>query len=210
MTRRLMKARGFTLIELMIVVAIIGILAALAIPNFMKFQAKSKQSEAKANLKAIFTTQKSHYAEKDQYGTLFSDIGFSPDGSNRYSYVMGAAATWTRDAANFSTPPVAGFDSLTQDQTKYGTNDYITTIVNMTATYAGASGLAGVPGVTGVCPQCDFAAYAATQLDNDALLDEWTVSSVDATAVTGTKCNSETTAGAGVPFNYYNDVDCAS
>ena len=47
--------KGFTLIELMIVVAIIGILAAIAIPNFLQFQAKSKQSEAKSNLGAIFT-----------------------------------------------------------------------------------------------------------------------------------------------------------
>ena len=46
--------KGFTLIELMIVVAIIGILAAIAIPNFLKFQAKSKTSEAKTNLGAIF------------------------------------------------------------------------------------------------------------------------------------------------------------
>ena len=52
--------KGFTLIELMIVVAIIGILAAIAIPNFLKFQAKSKMSEAKTNLGAIYTGQLSY------------------------------------------------------------------------------------------------------------------------------------------------------
>uniref|UniRef100_UPI00117E9790 type IV pilin protein n=1 Tax=Nitrospira cf. moscoviensis SBR1015 TaxID=96242 RepID=UPI00117E9790 len=50
------KQEGFTLIELMIVVAIIGILAAIAIPNFVAYQAKSRQSEAKVNLGAIFTS----------------------------------------------------------------------------------------------------------------------------------------------------------
>ncbi|MBI2370572.1 MAG: prepilin-type N-terminal cleavage/methylation domain-containing protein, partial [Deltaproteobacteria bacterium] len=52
MLRRFHNRQGFTLIELMIVVAIIGILAAIAIPNFLRFQAKSKQSEAKTNLAA--------------------------------------------------------------------------------------------------------------------------------------------------------------
>ena len=60
--------KGFTLIELMIVVAIIGILAAIAIPNFLKFQAKSKQSEAKTNLKGIYTAETGYFGEQNTYG----------------------------------------------------------------------------------------------------------------------------------------------
>ena len=71
--------KGFTLIELMIVVAIIGILAAIAIPNFIRFQARSKQSEAKTNLKAVFTAQKSYFGERDEYTDILSDIGFGPE-----------------------------------------------------------------------------------------------------------------------------------
>jgi type IV pilus assembly protein PilA len=58
---------GFTLIELMIVVAIIGILAAIAIPNFLRFQLKAKSSEGKTNLAAIRTAEESYYSEFGVY-----------------------------------------------------------------------------------------------------------------------------------------------
>jgi type IV pilus assembly protein PilA len=61
------KQEGFTLIELMIVVAIIGILAAIAIPNFLQYQLKSRQSEAKVNLNAIKTSMIAFQAEKSCY-----------------------------------------------------------------------------------------------------------------------------------------------
>ncbi len=83
-------AKGFTLIELMIVVAIIGILAAIAIPNFLKFQAKAKQSEAKTNLGAVFTAQTSYFSEVGQYGDTFAKINWAPSGATRYAYGMAA------------------------------------------------------------------------------------------------------------------------
>jgi len=78
--------KGFTLIELMIVVAIIGILAAIAIPNFLKFQSKSKQSEAKGNLKGIYTAETAYFGEQNTYGT-FDSVNWVPVGSKRiYAY----------------------------------------------------------------------------------------------------------------------------
>jgi type IV pilus assembly protein PilA len=85
MLSRLRSKKGFTLIELMIVVAIIGILAAIAIPNFLRFQAKSKQSEAKTNLGGIFTAETSYFAEHNLFADL-NVISWAPVGNAKYRY----------------------------------------------------------------------------------------------------------------------------
>ena len=84
------REKGFTLIELMIVVAILGILAAIAIPNFMRFQAKSKQSEAKTNLGAIGTTAEAWRTERDTYVATVAELGWAPQGNSRYGYSYNA------------------------------------------------------------------------------------------------------------------------
>ena len=75
MFKRLKGQKGFTLIELMIVVAIIGILAAIAIPNFLQYQMKSRQSEAKTNLQAIKTSEISFQAERGCYIGVTAEVG---------------------------------------------------------------------------------------------------------------------------------------
>ncbi len=82
--------KGFTLIELMIVVAIIGILAAIAIPNFLRFQCKGRQSEARTNLGGIFTAEKSFFSTYNEYTSSLPAINWAPTGCPRYVYGFAA------------------------------------------------------------------------------------------------------------------------
>ena len=108
--RSLRNRKGFTLIELMIVVAIIGILAAIAIPNFLRFQAKSKQSEARELLSSIYTAEVSYFAEQNTYGPL-ATVGFTPASSPKYYSDIMSGLTFTTGA--FSAEATANLDNET-------------------------------------------------------------------------------------------------
>jgi prepilin-type N-terminal cleavage/methylation domain-containing protein len=86
--------RGFTLIELMIVVVIISLLAALAVPRFTRASGKAKKSEAKTILKQIYQLERAYYLEHDRYigapntaALAASNLGFEDPGADaRYDY----------------------------------------------------------------------------------------------------------------------------
>ncbi len=211
MIRRTLK-RGFTLIELMIVVAIIGILAAIAIPNFIRFQAKSKQTEAKANLKAVFTAQRSQYQEHDKYLTNIGELGFSPERGNRYWYSLGGGTNQVRAAVTSVGAPLTD-TGVQVDIFKYGAAvNPVPAMAVLVPAYAINEGTipGAVPGVgAGICPSCNFLAGAAGDIDNEIVgVDTWYISSVDfsATPVCGDATNTQ--APAGQPYMNYDDVNC--
>lgn len=130
MRTRLAGSKGFTLIELMIVVVIVGILAALAIPRFMQSSTKTKQSEAKLILKQIYINERT-YRQQSTVNSYYipagpasaanpnalSTIWIEIMANAKYTYtIVGGANTFTATAtANIDDDPI--IDTWVIDQT---------------------------------------------------------------------------------------------
>ena len=84
-----MNRKGFTLIELMIVVAIIGILAAIAIPNFLAMQLRAKRAELPSNLDGIRTAEKAYQAEWDTFTEAAATPAATPNGRSQTNFAAG-------------------------------------------------------------------------------------------------------------------------
>jgi type IV pilus assembly protein PilA len=95
MYSRITNNKGFSLTELMVVVAIIGILATMAVPQVQKFMARARQAEAKTQLGSIYTANKGFFAEYNRYATSLPVIGYAPEGRLRYNAGFGEAVEAT-------------------------------------------------------------------------------------------------------------------
>lgn len=113
-TQELKSQAGFTLVELMIVVAIIGVLSAVAVPNFKKYQAKAKTSEAKVQLAAAYTAEQAFFGDFGIYHNCLAYMGYDPDveAPSRY-YAIGINDTAAVDTDAQASAVNSGLDGTT-------------------------------------------------------------------------------------------------
>jgi prepilin-type N-terminal cleavage/methylation domain-containing protein len=145
--------RAFTLVELMIVVAIIGILASIAIPNFVEMQYRAKRAELPVNVRGIKDYQRSYEAENNNYlpvtahptGTPgkqpqewgagnsgYQLLGWSPDGKVRGQYeVVTTVSSASAPAGDFVVTGVCDVDA-NGDQATYTATKSINAVMTTT------------------------------------------------------------------------------
>jgi type IV pilus assembly protein PilA len=105
------EPRGFTLVEVLIVVAIIGVMAAIAIPSFLRYQLRAKVGEALVNIRALATAEETFFTEHGHYVSTatpappalpsgarllwvgnpdFDELGWAPEGASYFQYLTSA------------------------------------------------------------------------------------------------------------------------
>ncbi len=166
--RMLKTQAGFSLIELMIVVAIIGILASIAVPNFQKFQRRAKQSEGKGYLAGIYSAENGFRAEWNGYSSDLLCIGFKDNN-------LAAPSNGLAGRGNYS----AGFATAGGVTGAASGTTCNATAANSIAAPQPSNGLAALPGAVagtaiGAAPFNTFTAGTQGILGGTAN-DQWTI-----------------------------------
>ena len=160
--------KGFSLIELMVVVVIIGILATVGVPQYQKFQMKAKRSEVKSLLGGMYTAQKAFFAEWTRYYADFNAVGYGVDGDLGYLVGFknaGVVGPFTHPRAKYKAKPALIFNAMTYCQNK---GCKVKAGVNLghlptSTTTKDASGT------------FKFTFGATANLDSDTTKDQWTI-----------------------------------
>jgi type IV pilus assembly protein PilA len=200
-------SKGFTLIELMIVVAIVGLLSGIATARFSVSQARSKQAEATTNLKSMFAAEKAFFADKGRYSGFVHEIGFSPERNNRYAYFVGQGAELVlRD--NATETITATSDAIGYDEFKYTNTAPFDVTLNVIPTPRCGRGAGFTQGVddASIPGTPIWTGAAQGQIDNDATMDLWSISTMNRLA--NASCDSANANNpAGEPLVELNDVN---
>lgn len=190
----------------MIVVAIIGILAAVAIPNFIKYQAKTKKAEAKQSLRGLYVAERALFVEKDSYSSGLLEIGFQPERGNRFALMVGCNTFSVRSTAEENV--TAAECAYTADLWKGFQDTRVAPLSNMTTTIS-AVGMGGcTPAANIGCVTLGnnggFMGMAAGNIDNDATIDTWAVSTMSISVSAGIE-SDDGYSPPGTPANNIDD-----
>ena len=170
----------------------VGMVAAIAIPNYNKLTVRSKQGECKTNLRAFFVAQRNHHAEHDAYAPGIVKAGFLPEKGNRYAYFTAVGPVALRDTQGAEVGADAvgiGVDRSWDDRIPPVLLEDLPTWVTQQL------------GVSGTCPECQLTMACAGNIDIDDTLDIWLISTRELTDADGTR------VPPGVPVNVVNDVN---
>ena len=162
--------KGFSLVELMIVVAIIGLLAAIGVPQYAKFQARARQSEAKAALGALYTAEQSFFQEWNQYTVDLRNAGFGVTGVN------------LRYKTGFSQNACTGYSAATAPAEVAANNNSTVAAVSPGASFTAAATTPALPGAT-ACSTAAFTGYSVGDPKNTPLTtgaDQWSMTELKA------------------------------
>lgn len=178
----LKNSSGFTLVELMVAVGITGALTTIAVPNYLKYVAKSRESEAKISLSAIYVGEKQFGVEYGYYTACLPNIGFQGSNvpSDRY-YTVGFKNTQANLVRCGSTTSTACYDipALAACHTAGAAANY--------TYYAATSHVASTgPSESDLVPSSDpgaltgvgkiaFSVGAAGSISNSGHLDIWKI-----------------------------------
>lgn len=167
-----LMGRGFAIAAIVIAsVMSLGVLTVAAVlPSFIRVDGRAPRSEARSNLKAIYTLTRAFEAEQDRLTADFLALGYAPLPTDRYALVTAAQPISVDNERTVLRSPQC---SVSEEQVKQV----------LLRSFAG-----GVrPGVEGVCPaDCWMTAIAVGNIDDDPFLDVWSVSTKARTAQDGT------------------------
>lgn len=154
------NSRGFAiagLVTSVLGIFTVGIVAAIAIPNFIKFGSRSRQAECKTVLRGAYTSARAEFAERDSY-SLDPALLLGPDPHRRYAYVLGPKAE------HFVAPTHPEAKGLEADEVRARVSALVPT------------------GLFGRCPGCAVTFACAGNVDSDPDLDVWSISTETRTA----------------------------
>jgi type IV pilus assembly protein PilA len=209
--------RGSTILEAAVVLVMLGLLSAIAVPRFLSSRARAHQAEARSTLKSWYLTQRSHYEEKAYYAEDLRQLGFTVERGNRYAYYFGRSTSCEiRDTEVVPPPPPRRMVTcVAVDRYAHGMNTpalplwWPFTFEVLGITHTGEGLAPANPGLSYAGPpdpRMNISALAVGDIDDDVLgVDTWYVSSADASA--SLECgDSKKHLEAGTPLNYFDDV----